>query len=147
MVCSLAVLESGVMFETRFQTYWADVDAAGIVHLPHFFEFISQAEEELFRSAGADRDRLIQQHGVWMARVEAYAKFSKPIRQGLTIRVHMTPRLHGLKTIRYDFVILNDQSAEHLATGYITTVCVDAVSFKSIPIPEPIRTIVEQLQQ
>src|ERR1051326_8124748 len=60
MMCSLAVLESGVMFETRFQTYWADVDAAGIVHLPHFFEFISQAEEELFRSAGADRDRLIQ---------------------------------------------------------------------------------------
>jgi len=134
------------MFEVRFQTYWADVDAAGMVHLPHFFKFISQAEEELFRAAGAERDRLIQEHGVWMARVEAFAKFSKPIRQGLAIRVRMSPRIHGLKTVRYDFDILSDQSAEHLAAGYITTVCVDAGSFKSTPIPDAIRRIVEQLQ-
>jgi acyl-CoA thioesterase FadM len=32
------------MFEARFQTYWADVDAAGIVYFPHFFRFVEQAE-------------------------------------------------------------------------------------------------------
>ncbi len=145
MASSLAVLESGVMFEARFQTYWADVDTAGILHLPHFFKFISQAEEELFRAGGAERDRIIQEHGVWMARVEAFAKFSKPIRHGTVLRVRMTPQLSGLKTIRYDFVIFDDKTAERLAAGYITTVCVDAATFKSIPIPDAIRKIVEWL--
>ena len=44
------------MFEARFQTYWADVDAAGIVYYPHFFRFVEHAEEELF--GGAIRVRL-----------------------------------------------------------------------------------------
>jgi acyl-CoA thioesterase FadM len=46
------MLESRVMFEARFQTYWSDVDAAGIVYYPHFFRFVEQAEEELFRASG-----------------------------------------------------------------------------------------------
>jgi acyl-CoA thioester hydrolase len=75
------------MFEVRLQTYWADVDAAGIVHFPHFFRFVEQAEEELFRASGKVRQPLIEEHGVWMPRVEAFSKFSKPIRHGAAIRV------------------------------------------------------------
>src|SRR5260370_42527918 len=79
-----------------------------------------------------------------MARVEAHAKFSKPIRHGVAIRVRLSPQIRGLKTIRYDFVILDDQRGEDLAAGYITVVCVDAVTFKSRQIPDRIRKTVEQ---
>ncbi|HYR43399.1 MAG TPA: thioesterase family protein [Terriglobia bacterium] len=134
------------MFEARFQTYWADCDPAAIVFFPHFFRFAEQAEEELFRAAGEERQRLLVENHVWMPRVEAFAKFSKPIRQGGAVRVRLNPQIQGLKTIRYDFVVLDDQTSEHAAAGYITVVCVDAANFKSTPIPDSIRKIIERSQ-
>jgi acyl-CoA thioesterase FadM len=78
------------------------------------------------------------------SRVMFEVRFSKPIRHGLAIRVRLSPQIRGLKTIRYDFVILDDQTSESLAAGYITVVCVDAPNFKSTPIPDPIRKIIEK---
>jgi acyl-CoA thioester hydrolase len=131
------------MFEVRFQTYWADVDAAGIVYFPHFFRFVEQAEEELFRASGNERQPLIQKYGVWMPRVEAFSKFSKPIRHGAAIRVRLHPQIQGKKTIRYNFEIVDDRTSESLAAGYVTVVCVDAAHFKSTPIPDAIRSVIE----
>ena len=129
------------MFEVRFQTYWADVDAAGIVYFPHFFRYVEQAEDEFFRAAGKDRLTLIQENQVWLPRVEAFSKFLGPIKHGAAIRVRLSPKLKGEKTVRYEFEILDDATADRLAEGYVTVVCVDAVRFKSTPIPEPIRAI------
>ena len=137
------VLESGSMFEARFQTYWADFDAAGIVFFPHFFRFVTQAEEELFLAAGVDRVQLMHENQVSMPRVETFARFSKPIRMGAVIRVRLTPEIKGEKTIRYNFVIVDDQTSESLSEGYVTVVCVDAAKFKSAPIPNVIRKILE----
>jgi len=131
------------MFEVRLQTYWADVDAAGIVYYPHFFRFVEHAEEELFRAAGRERQPLIEESGIWMPRVEAFSKFSKPIRHGAAIRVRLNPEIKGQKTIRYNFEIVDDQSSEELAAGYVTVVCVDAKRFKATPIPDAIRTIIQ----
>src|SRR4029079_15297141 len=133
------------MFEARFQTYWADVDAAGIVYYPHFFRFVEHAEEELFRAAGKEWQPLIEEHHVWMPRVEAFSKFSKPIRHGAAIRVRLNPEIQREKTIRYNFEIVDDESSERLAAGYITVVCVDA-KFKSTPIPPAIRNIIQNAQ-
>ena len=94
------MLELPHMFETKFQTYWADVD-----------------------SAGANHHALIRQHHVWMPRVEAFSKFSKPI--------------------RHEFEIVDDPTSEKLADGDVMVVCVDH-QFKSTPIPDAIRTIVEK---
>ena len=132
------------MFEVRFQIYWEHVDAAGLVHLQHFWTFISRAESELYRNSTEARESLMTANGIWMARVEAFARFLKPIRYGRSIRVRLSPRIRGLKTIRYDFVILGDQGCEDLAAGYLTVVCVDAATFKSRPIPDSLREAVEQ---
>jgi 4-hydroxybenzoyl-CoA thioesterase len=130
------------MFETRFQTYWADVDAAGIVYYPHFFRFVEQAEEEFFRAARKERPPLLEEHHLWMPRVEAFSKFSKPIRHGAAIRVRLNPQLQGEKTIRYNFEIVDDKTSDRLAAGYVTVVCVDA-RFKATRIPDAIRNLIE----
>ena len=130
------------MFEAKFQTYWADVDAAGIVYFPHFFRFVEQAEEELFRAAGQNRLQLIKENHVWMPRVEAFSKFNKPIKHGAAIRVRLNPEIKGQKTVRYNFEIFDDATTEKLAGGYITVVCVDDVAFKSTPIPTAIRKVI-----
>src|SRR2546426_6944766 len=118
------------MFEMRFQTYWADADTAGIVFFPHFFRFFEQAEEELFRTTGSDRQSLLEANHVWMPRVEVFTKFSRPVRNGSAIRVRLMPQVKGEKTVRYDFEIIDDQSGEKAAEGYVTVVCVAAETFK-----------------
>jgi acyl-CoA thioester hydrolase len=127
------------MFEVKIQTYWSDVDPAGIVFFANYFRFIEQAEEELYRASGVSRAKLLEEHSVWLPRVEAFAKFEAPIRDETAIRVRLNPSLKGQKTVRYDFEILEDQTSKKLAHGYVTVVCVDRVHFKAIPIPEPVR--------
>ena len=132
------------MFQVRLQTYWADADAAGIVYFSNFFKFAEHAEEEMFRASGEELQPLFRASHVWLPRVEAFSKFSKPIRLGTAILVRLKPRIKGEKTIRYDFEIVADATEERLAEGYITVVCVDAATFKSTRIPDAVRKIVLQ---
>ena len=139
----MAVLESCAMFEMRIQTYWADSDAAGIVFFSNYFRFFEQAEEELFRSAGKPRQAMLEVNHVWMPRVEVFTKFSQRVRNGHAIRVRLTPQFKGEKTVRYDFEIVDDQSSDKVADGYVTVVCVDAESFKATRIPDAIRNVIQ----
>jgi len=125
------------------RTHWCDADPAGIVYFANHFMFVEQAEEELFRTHGGNRQELLQQHRVWMPRVEAFSKYMRPIKVGDMIRVRLNPQPKGLKTIRYEFEILDEASTEKLAEGYVTVVCVDAARFKAVPIPDPIRTFID----
>jgi YbgC/YbaW family acyl-CoA thioester hydrolase len=127
------------MREVKLQTYWADSDAAGIVYFAHFFRFVEQAEEELYMQRGTPRQKLLDRYQVWMPRVEAHVNFVHPIRNGHAIRVRMDPQFKGEKTVRFDFEVLDGESSERLAQGYMTVVCVDRLRFKSTPIPEEIR--------
>ena len=130
------------MFEMRLQTYWSDCDSACIVFYANYFRFLEQAEEELFRKAGLDRQALLLGNRVWMPRVETFAKFIRPIRLGGAIRVRLHPQLKGEVTVRYDFELLDDATGEKITEGYLTVVCVDATHFKATPIPEPIRNAI-----
>jgi acyl-CoA thioesterase FadM len=65
--------------------------------ISHFFRFVEHAEEELFRSAGKGLQQLLQEHEIWMPRVEAFTKFSKPIPLGGAIRVRLQPQIQGEK--------------------------------------------------
>jgi YbgC/YbaW family acyl-CoA thioester hydrolase len=135
------------MFEVTLQTYWADLDPAGIVFFPHFFRFVEQAEAEMYRSRGVSPIKLLEQHGVWLPRVEAFAKYLAPIRSEARIRVRLTPTLKGQKTIRYDFEILDAETAAKLAHGYVTVVCVDRKDFKSTPLPAAIREALKSVEK
>ena len=57
--------------------------------------------------------------------------------------MRLKPQIQGEKTIRYEFEIVDDETSERLAAGYVTAVCVDAERFKSTRIPDAIRTIIE----
>jgi acyl-CoA thioester hydrolase len=125
------------------RTHWHDADPAGIMYFANHFSFVEQAEEELIHARGGNRFQLLQQHKVWMPRVEAFSKYVRPIQIGAMIRVRLTPHFKGLKTIRYEFEIVDDASDEKLAEGYVTVVCVDADRFKATPIPDSIRSFID----
>jgi acyl-CoA thioester hydrolase len=127
------------MFEVRLQTYWGDADAVGIVFFPNYFKFVAQAEEELYRASGILQQKLMDRHAVWLPRVEVFAKFAFPIRNGAAIRIRLKPSFPGEKTIRYDFEIVDDKSGKKVSDGYVTAVCVDRTTFEPMAIPADIR--------
>ena len=127
------------MFETRLQTYWGDADAAGRVFFPNFFRFVECAEEELFRMAGIERLKLFEEGQVWMPRVEAFAKFNKPVLVSEAVLVRMHTHFKGEKTVRMEFEILSVTDQSLIAQGYVTAVCIDRATGKSHPIPPAVR--------
>jgi acyl-CoA thioesterase FadM len=86
---------------------------------------------------------MLEMNHVWMPRVEVFTKFSKRVRNGHAIRVRLMPQFKGEKTVRYDFEIVDDQSSDKVAEGYVTVVCVDAESFKATRIPDVIRNVIQ----
>src|SRR5262245_66466311 len=106
------------MFERRFQTYWADADSAGIVFFPHFFRFFEQAEEELFRTAGGERQRLLESNHVWLPRVEVFTKFSKRVPHRHAIPVRLTPHTTRETPRRPAFDLLDTPTAHKPAGGH-----------------------------
>jgi YbgC/YbaW family acyl-CoA thioester hydrolase len=129
------------MFETRIQTYWDDADPAGRVYYPHFFRFVDYAETALFRASGAERMKLYDEYGVWMPRVESFAKFHKPIRAEEAIFVRLRTWFKGEKTVRMEFEIVSVTDRSLLAEGYVTAVCMDRQSSRSRPLPPAIREV------
>src|SRR5215813_10513193 len=97
------MLKSRAMFELRIQTYWSDLDPAGIVFFPNYFRFVEQAEEEMYRASVESLNRLLEKLNLWLPRVEAFSKFLAPIRNEASIRVQLTPSKKGRKALRYDF--------------------------------------------
>jgi len=139
------MLESRAMFEVKLQTYWGDSDAVGIVFFPNYFKFVAQAEEEFYRAAGIIQDKLMEKHQVWLPRVEVFAKFTIPIRNGAAIRVRLNPSFPGEKSVRYDFEI-QDEKGRNVSEGYVTAVCVDRSTFEPKAIPEMIRNAIATLE-
>ncbi len=132
------------MFEVKLQTYWGDSDAVGIVFFPNYFKFVAQAEEEFYRAAGIIKDKLMDKHQIWLPRVEVFAKFTFPIRNGAAIRVRLNPSFPGDKSVRYDFEI-QDEKGKNVSEGYVTAVCVDRTTFEPKAIPEIIRNAIAAL--
>ena len=135
------------MFETQIQTYWDDADPAGRVYYPHFFRFVDYAETELFRASGAERMKLYDEYGVWMPRVESFAKFLKPIRAEEAIFVRLRTRFEGEKTVRMEFEIASVTDRSLLAEGYVTAVCMDRHTSRSCPLPPPYERFLRGLRQ
>ena len=125
----------------RVQTHWTDADPAGQVYFANFFRFADYAEAELFRVNGTERMKLLEQFGMWMPRVECFAKFSKPIRAEQAVFVQMRTQFKGEKTVRMNFEILSVEDRNLLAAGYVTAVCIDRVTSKSCPMPPEIRAV------
>jgi acyl-CoA thioester hydrolase len=133
------------MFEVRLQTYWGDSDAVGIVFFPNYFKFVAQSEEELYRASGILQGKMLEKHAIWLPRVEAFARFSFPIRNGAAIRIRMKSSFPSGKAVRYDFEILDDNTGKGVSEGYVTAVCVDRTTFEPRMFPDEIRDAIAAL--
>jgi acyl-CoA thioester hydrolase len=113
--------------------HWPDTDPAGIVWFGNFFRYFEEAEEELFRARGRDRNTIIEAFDIWMPRVDVACTFRAPARLGDAIAITLRPELPSPRRVAYQFEFVNEERL--LASGHVTVACVDRPTFKGREFP------------
>ena len=96
---------------------WGDVDWAGIVFYPRFYEWFDLACESLFDAVGLGWTALFPAHAiVGVPIVESGARFTSPVRWGDLMRIRASVAWVKEKTFRMEYEISVDGRA--CASGF-----------------------------
>ena len=121
---------------------WGDVDWAGIVFYPRFYEWYDLACEALFDSMGLPWTQAFPRYGiVGVPIVESGARFVSPVRWGDLMRIRATVAWVKDKTFRMEYEITVDGRA--CASGFEVRAWVQRPSapgerVRAIPIPDEV---------
>ena len=125
-------------FKTSYRVTWADTDAAQVVHYSNYFRLFERAEEEFYRSLGFSFTDF-KAEGIWFPRVEASCQYKKPAKFNDLLQIELVVEELKEKTVKYSFRVLNLETSELLATGYVIVVAANRQQGKATQIPSEIR--------
>jgi 4-hydroxybenzoyl-CoA thioesterase len=106
-----------VEHSTALLVRWGDVDAAGIVFYPRFFEWYDLGCEALFAALGMPWPELFPRHAiVGVPIVESGSRFASPARYGDTLQIRARVAWVKEKTFRMEYEI--SSNGRSCATGF-----------------------------
>lgn len=130
---------------------FADIDHAGIVYYPRFFNFFHIAFEELWRARIGPRaySELLDRDRVGFPAVRAECAFMAPLRFGDTAEIELTIARLGEKSITFRYRIYRAATPEQPRTasaeGTVVCAVVDLARFVAIAVPERVIALLEDL--
>jgi 4-hydroxybenzoyl-CoA thioesterase len=125
-------------FVTDRYVRFADVDAAGWLYYPRFFEYCHNAFEDWVNTKGpVNYPQAIDVERWGFPAVKCVGEYLSPLKHGDTARISLKPIKVGRSSLVTAFEIHNGDMPSF--KGEITTVCVDLEKGKSMPIPEGMR--------
>lgn len=132
-------------FTTRWPVRFADVDAAGIVYYPRFFDYYHCAFEDLFAAThGLPYPRWISERRVGFPTVHVEADFRAPLRYGEDVITTVTIARLGARSVAFAFALRcttaeADAGCAPRATAVVTKACVDLDGLVARALPEDLR--------
>lgn len=125
-------------FERTFAIRFGDVDPAGTVFYPRFFQFFHELFEE-FLAVQCDLpyEVLVHRRHIGFPTVHIEADFRKPLRMGDDCRIRLTLVKVGRSSLVMDYHCWNGQIPSSAVR--ITTVCLNLEKGLSMRIPQDIR--------
>jgi 4-hydroxybenzoyl-CoA thioesterase len=122
----------------RSQVRFGDVDPAGIVFYPRFFEMLNAAVEDWFADfIGVDFATLHLERRIGVPTVRVESDFLAPCRLGEQIDVDLEVEELGRSSakLRYTFYV----DGEARVKGRSVLVCISLESYRSVPWPAELR--------
>lgn len=122
---------------TELRVRYAETDQMGVVYHSHYLVWCEIARTDLIRTFGASY-RDLEARGVRLAVAEASVRYIAPARYDDRIRIET--QLSGVtsRTMTFDYVILNADSAERLATARTTLISLND-SNRVVTLPADVR--------
>jgi YbgC/YbaW family acyl-CoA thioester hydrolase len=122
---------------------FGEVDAAGIVYYPNFYNYFHVTFEEFFGlCAGISYERVLKEDRVGFPAVHVETDFKQPLRHGDVIDVEMRIRRIGTASFTSAYRIFRDR--EICATAEVVTAVINLDTMRAIHIPEKYRRVFEQ---
>jgi acyl-CoA thioester hydrolase len=128
-------------FSWPMRVYYQHTDAGGMVFHANYLSFMECARTELLQSAGFDLGELARRDHVLFVVHSAQITYHKPalLNDALTV----TAKVARVGRARLEFEQSVRRGEEVLASARLTLACVSAKSHRLIPVPEPIRKILQ----
>lgn len=130
-------------FTTRTQVRFADVDPAGIVFYPRYFEMLNGAVEDWFAAMGLDFKTMHLGRHMGVPTVKLECTFLAPSELGDALTIAITPTQVGRSSCAIDYLVTGADGVDRLKASAVL-VCMDLAAQKSMPWPEDIRIALEQ---
>jgi len=117
-----------------------DIDRAGIVYYPRFFDYIHRTFEDFCESeVGVPHHKLVDEMKLGFPVVHIESDFHIPLQHGDRITVDMTCARLGRSSMTMRYRLFRPGGTEPAAEAAITTACVDIKDVRPIPIPDLLR--------
>ena len=125
------------------QTRWSDNDIYGHVNNVTYYSYFDTVVNcFLIDQGGLD----IETDSVSGVAVETMCKFNKPLAYPKVLEAGLRVGKLGNSSVRYEIGIFQEGAAEAAAMGHFVHVFVDRATGKPAPIPDAIRSALEQIK-
>jgi acyl-CoA thioester hydrolase len=125
------------------QTRWSDNDIYGHVNNVTYYSYFDTVVNcFLIDQGGLD----IENDSVIGMAVETMCKFNKPLAYPEVLEAGLRVGKLGNSSVRYEIGIFQEGAAEAAAMGHFVHVFVDRATGKPAPIPDAIRSALEQIK-
>lgn len=125
---------------------FADIDAAGWLYYPRFFEFCHNAFEDWINSKSPlNYTQMIDEQGFGFPAVAAQGEYLAPLKHGDTAIIELKVLHVGKSSLKTGFEFTRKHDNKPSFKGEITTVCVDLKQGKSMPIPDVMREFLNSI--
>jgi len=133
-------------YETTLPVRFGQVDYAGIMFYPRFFENFHTAFEDMFGELlGVPYMSVLKDRRVGFPTVSIDTQFIRPFRFGEPMRLAIDVTKLGRTSITFRYRGFHGDGAEPSVQATGTVVVIDLDSFESLPIPDDIRAALETL--
>jgi acyl-CoA thioester hydrolase len=122
------------------RVYYEDTDSGGVVYYANYLKFMERARTECLRTMGFEQDKLRQEQGVLFAVHSLQVDFRRPALFNDALEVSAEIRSQRRASLTFFQQIRRRGASDVLCCGHIRVACVDAHSFKPVPIPECVRS-------
>jgi len=128
-----------MVFEFEKKVRFGEIDHAGIVYYPRFFNFYHLAMEEFFEHAvGTPYATVLDEWRIGFPTVSVQAEFTKPLHFGDVTTIRLAVVRLGKSSVRMRYRVHRADGAL-CAEAQLTTVCVDMDTFRARAIPDKLR--------
>lgn len=133
------VPEVSDIFSWPQRVYYQHTDAGGMVFHANYLAFMENARTEMLQAANIDLGKLLRDDGVCFVVHSANVRFIKPgLLNDMLTTTARVEKVGGARMV-FEQQVRREEGDELLVEATITIACVDAKTYKLIPVPAAIR--------
>jgi 4-hydroxybenzoyl-CoA thioesterase len=134
-----------VAFRIQQPVRHPDVDRAGIVYFPRFYDFFHRALEDFFRDeVGVPYHALADELRVAFPVVWIETGFDTPLAHGDLVTIELETERIGEHAVTLRYRVFRPGAAEPAAVSRVVICAIEVPGWRKVPVPERVRRAFER---